>query len=246
VSGQAILHALVEGQMDPTALAELAQGQLRKKIPALQHALNGSMQAHQRFLLKQQLTLIDALDATIDECSAEIAWRLQAQEEAIQRLCTIPGVGRRSAEEILAEIGWDMTRFPSAHHLASWAGLCPGNQESAGKRKSGKTRKGSKWLRSTLTEAALAASRTRHTYLSAQYHRLAARRGGNKAKVALAHTLLIIIYHLLNEGGVYQELGPAYLDSLQRERVRHRLVHRLHALGYQVSLIPAEPTPTAN
>ena len=211
--------------------------------PALQEALRGSMHAHQCFLLRQQLTLISAFDATFADCSAEIAQRLQPQAELIERLCTIPGIGRRVAEKILAEIGWDVTRFPSAHHLASWAGLCLGKHESAGKRKSGKTRKGSKWLRSTLTEAALSAARTKNTYLSSHYHRLAARRGANKAKVAVAHTLLIIIYHLLSQGGVYQDLGAIYLDSLQQERVRQRLVQRLQALGYEVSVVPATPTP---
>jgi transposase len=240
VSGRAMLHALVDGVNDPATLADLAKGKLRKKIPALQEALTGSMQAHQRFLLTQQLTHIAALEAAIAGCDAEIAERLRPQTDLIERLSTIPGIGRRLAEDILAEIGWDMRRFASARHLASWAGICPGNYQSAGKRKSGKTRKGSKWLRSALVEAANAAARTRQTYLSTLYHRLAARRGGNKAKVALAHTLLGIIYHLLCAGGVYQDLGANYFDTLHQDRVRQRLVKRLQALGYAVNLIPTE------
>lgn len=243
LSGRAILQALATGHQAATSMANLAKGQLRRKLPAWQEALNGSMRAHQRFLLTQQLTLINAFDATMTQCSAEIVQRLQPQQEVIEWWCTIPGIGQRAAEEILAEIGWDMTRFPSAHHLASWAGWCSGNHENAGKRKSGKTRKGSKWLRSTLTEAALSAARTKNTYLSSHYHRLAARCGGNKAKVAVAHTLLIIIYHWLNQGGVYQDLGATYLDSLQQERVRQRLVQRLQALGYEVSVVPVTPKP---
>jgi transposase len=227
VWGRAMLQALADGVEEPAAIADLAKGKLRKKMSALQEALTGSMHAHQRFLLAQQLAHIDALDHTIAQCNAEIAKRLHAQADLIERLCTIPGIGRRLAEDILAELGWDMRRFPSAYHLASWAGVCPGNYQSAGKRKSGKTRKGSKWLRSALVEAANAAARTRQTYLSAHYHRLAARRGGNKAKLALAHTLLCVIYQLLKAGGVYQDLGANYFDSLHHDRVRQRLVKRL-------------------
>jgi transposase len=245
LSGRAMLQALADGLAEPATIANLAKGKMRKKIPALQEALTGSMRVHQRFLLAQQLAHIDALERAIAYCNAEIANRLQAQIELIERLCTIPGIGRRLAEDILAEIGWDMSRFPTPRHLASWAGICPGNYQSAGKRKSGKTRKGSKWLRSALVEAANAAARTRQTYLSTQYHRLAARRGGNKAKVALAHTLLIIVYQLLREGGVYQDLGANYFDSLQQDRVRQRLVKRLQALGYAVNLVPNGPATQA-
>ncbi len=186
VSGRAMLDALVNGTTDSNVLADLAQGRLRKKIPELQAALNGLIADHQRFVLGQQLAHIDSLNAMIVTCSAEIEQRFADHQELIRRLCTIPGVGQRTAETLLAEIGTDMSCFPSAKHLASWAGLCPGNHESAGKRKSGKTRKGSRWLREALVEAARAAARTRTTYLAAQYHRLAARRGGNKAAVAVA------------------------------------------------------------
>jgi len=244
-SGQAMLHALVEGIEDPAQLASLAQGKLRNKLSQLQQALAGSMQPHQRFLLAQQLAHINALDQTLAECSREIERRFQPHTEQIKRLCTIPGIGQRLAEEILAEIGLDMTRFPSARHLASWAGVCPGHNESAGKRKSGKTRKGSKWLRAALIQAANAAARKRDTYLSSQYRNLAARRGGNKAKVAVAHTMLVIIYHLLSKGGSYQDLGAAYFDVLRHDKVRQRLVKRLEALGYEVTVAPAGETPQA-
>ena len=162
--------------------------------------------------------------------------RLRPVQDAVDRLDTIPGVGRRTAEALVAEIGADLRRFPSAGHLASWAGMCPGNNESAGKRKSGKTRKGDRWLRIALIEAAHAASRTRGTYLAAQYHRLLARRGKKKAIVALGHTILTIAYHLLTRTTDYQELGALYFDERDQQRVTRRLVHRLEALGYTVQL----------
>lgn len=171
--------------------------------------------------------------------SSEIAQRLAPHEELLLRLETSPGIGRRLAEIILAEIGPDMSRFPSAAHLASWAGLCPGNHESAGKRLSGKTRKGSQWLRTALVEAAHAASRCKECYLSAQYHRLAFRRGKKRAAVALAHTLLIIIYHVLAEKKEYEELGGDYLDQLDRHEKEKRLVRQLEKLGFEVSLTSA-------
>ncbi len=245
VSGRAMLDALVNGTTDSNVLADLAQGRLRKKIPELQAALNGLIADHQRFVLGQQLAHIDSLNAMIVTCSAEIEQRFADHQELIRRLCTIPGVGQRTAETLLAEIGTDMSRFPSAKHLASWAGLCPGNHESAGKRKSGKTRKGSRWLREALVEAARAAARTRTTYLAAQYHRLAARRGGNKAAVAVAHTILVISYHLIRDGGEYEDLGATYYDEMDRERVQRRLVRRLEAMGCRVTLEPDQPAATA-
>jgi len=243
VSGRAILEALIAGRTDAQTLAELAHGRMRKKIPLLHQALTGQMGAHQRFVLAQQLAHIDALDETIAQCSAEIAERMQPFDPQLERLCTIPGVGRRIAETLVAEIGVDMTRFPTAKHLASWAGICPGNYESAGKRKSGKTRKGSRWLREALVEAARAAARTRQTYLAAQYHRLAARRGGNRAAIALAHTILVIVYRLLRDGGVYEDLGPAYFDAIDKERVQRRLIKRLEAMGCRVSVEPPITSP---
>lgn len=220
---------------------ELARGRLREKIPQLEQALSGQFAAHQQFLVAQQLAHIESLEALIERASHEIAARLEAEEEAIAVLQTIPGVGRRIAEIVVAEVGTDLTRFQSAAHLASWAGLCPGNDESAGKRRSGKTRKGSPWLRAALVEAAQAAGRTKETYLAAQYRRLTARRGAKRAAVAVAHTILVIVYHLLTKHEAYRELGVAYFDERDRQRVERRLVHRLEALGYVVALQPAAP-----
>jgi transposase len=238
-SGREILAALVAGETDGAELAQLAQGRLREKIPQLERALVGSIGPHQRFLVAEQVAHVGFLDESIARVSAEIAERVHPDEDAITRLDTIPGVGRSVAEVLVAEIGCDLTRFPSAKHLASWAGLCPGNHESAGKRHSGKTRKGSPWLRACLVQAAHAAARTKGTYLAAQYRRLAARRGRAKAAVAVAHSILIIAYHVLREGTVYCDLGGNYFDERDRQGVERRLVHRLEGLGYTVSLAPA-------
>jgi len=239
LSSRQMLAALVGGETDAAVLAQLAQGRLRDKLPALERALRGPVGPHQRFLLAQQLAHIDVLDAAIEEVSVQIAERLRPFEEELQRLVAIPGVGRRTAEVLVAEIGVDMSRFPTSAHLASWAGMCPGNDESAGKRRSGKTRKGSPWLRSTLIEAARAAGRSKHTYLSAQYHRLAARRGTKRAAVAVGHTIMVIAYHLLNGEDVYRDLGATYFDERDRHAVERRLVARLEGLGYKVLLDPA-------
>jgi transposase len=238
VSGRHILEALVTGTMDPPAMAELAKGLLRKKIPQLEQALAGAMDAHQRFLIRRHLEQIDGIDAAIAEVSVEIAERVRPLEPMIVRLDTIPGIGRYVAEALIAEIGIDMSRFPSAQHLASWAGMCPGIHESAGKRQSGKTRKGSPWLRALLIQAAHAAARKRDTYLAAQYRRLAARRGKNRAAVAVGHTILIIMYQLLTHETEYQDLGVQYFDERDRAAVERRLVRRLEQLGYAVSLEP--------
>jgi transposase len=238
-SGREILAALLAGETNGVELAQLAQGRLREKIPQLERALAGCIGAHQRFLVAEQLAHVDFLDVAIARVSAEIAERVRPDEDAITRLDTIPGVGRSVAEALLAEIGSDLTRFPNAKHLASWAGLCPGNNESAGRRHNGKTRKGSPWLRACLVQAAHAAARTKGTYLAAQYRRLAARRGRAKAAVAVAHSILIIAYHVLTQGTDYRDLGGNYFDERDRQGVERRLVHRLEALGYQVSLHPA-------
>lgn len=242
-SAQDMLHALLGGLTDATALAQLARGNMRSKREVLAQALQGRITEHHRFLLGQQLAHIEALDHDIDRLSAEIAERFRPFERILQRLSTIPGIQRRLAEVILAEIGTDMSRFPSARHLASWAGICPGNNESAGKRLSGRTRKGSPWLRTALVEAAQAASRCKDCYLSAQFHRLTIRRGGKKAIVAVAHTLLIIVYHVLAEDTDYQELGGNYFDERDRQAVQKQLVRRLEQLGYDVTLAPASPAP---
>jgi transposase len=206
----------------------------------------GRMEAHQRFLLTEQLCHIDALDDDgIARVSTEIAERMRPFADALERLDTIPGIGLRMAEILVAEIGTDMRRFPSAAHLASWAGMCPGNQESAGKRKTGRTRKGNVWLRAALVEAAHSLGRGRGTYLAAQYRRLTARRGKKKAAVALGHSILIIVYHLLSRGEVYHDLGVQYFDEGRRERLEHGLVRRLQDLGYKVSLEPSQPNTSA-
>jgi transposase len=239
-SGRAMIAAIVDGETDPTAMAELAQGRLRSKRPSLEAALQGRVRDHQRFILRVMLDHLGELEARIAELSAEIDARMHPFEPQITALATIPGIGRRTAQTVLAEIGPDMRRFPSAGHLASWAGLCPGNDESAGKRRSGRTRKGSPWLRAALVEASLGACRTK-SYLGARFHRIAARRGGKRAAVATAHALLVIAYHILGDGTTYHDLGPNYFDERDRERVRRRLTRRLEALGYEVSITGALP-----
>ena len=215
-----------------------AKGKMRDKIPQLEKALHGHFGVHQRFIVAQQLTHIDFLDESIERVSQEIEERLRPFDHVIAQLDAITGIGRRAAEIILAEIGTDMNQFPSAAHLASWAGLCPGNNESAGKRKSGRTRKANPYLRSILVEAAQAAGHSKNTYLGAQYHRLAARRGAKKAAVAVAHSIIVIIYHMLTDGTIYQDLGPAYFDLRDRQALQRRLVRRLEALGNKVTLEP--------
>jgi transposase len=236
-----MLSALLAGEVDPAVLAELARGRMRSKRDLLAQALQGQLKSHHRFLIAEQLTDIDALDEAIERMSTEIAERLRPDEHQIQRLSTIPGVKRRLAEVILAEIGPDMSRFPSARHLASWAGMCPGNHESGGKRLSGKTRKGSPWLRCALVEAAHAAIHAKDSYLSAKSQRLVVRRGGKKAPIAVGHTLLVMIYHLLSEDKDDEELGGNSFDEWDRQAVQKRLVRREDALGYQVKLEPTSP-----
>jgi transposase len=239
VSGRRMLQALIAGATDAAAVAELAQGKLRNKRPALAAALQGQMGSHQRFLLAQQLAHIEQLEAAITAVSAEIETRLRPCADELERLQTIPGVGLRTAQVLLAEIGPDVSRFPSAGHLASWAGMCPGNDESAGKRRSGKTRKGNPWLRAALIEAAHAAARSKGTYLAAQYRRLAARRGAKKSAVAVGHSILISVFHLLRDAEPYHDLGGHYFDERDRQAVERRLVRRLEALGHKVTLEPA-------
>ncbi len=236
VSGRAMLEAMVGGDADAEAIASLARGRMREKHDSLVEALEGRVGPHQRFLLGALLRHLDAIDALVAEVSAEVASRLAGLEAELARLQTIPGVGRRTAETILSEVGSDMGRFPSPGHLASWAGLCLGNHESAGKSRSGRARKGSPWLRSMLVEAAKAAGRS-PTYLGALHQRLAARRGAKRATFAVAHNIIVIAYHVLARGVEFQDLGAAYLDERDRERTRHRLTRRLEALGYQVSIV---------
>ncbi len=237
-SGRDMLAALVAGRSDAAALAQLARGKLREKLPQLEKALRGQFAAHQRFLVAQQLAHIDGVDEIIERVSAEIAERVQPFKEAIDQVDTVTGIGRRTAEVLVAEVGTDLARFRTAGHLASWAGLCPGNNESAGKHHGGKTRKGSPWLRAALVEAAKAAGRSKKTYLGAQYRRIAARRGAKRAAVAVAHSILVIVYHILTKHEPYHDLGVTYFDERDRQAVERRLVKRLQALGYDVSLRP--------
>ncbi len=235
-SGRAMLEALIHGETDPAVIAELARGRLRSKRAALQGAVQGLIGPHQMMLLDLQLEHLVALEAMIDRPTQATAERMHADEPALRVVDTIPGVGRRIAEDILAEIGTDMTRFPSEAHLASWAGVCPGNDESAGKRQSGRARHGNPYVRTALVEAAHAAARTKDTYLGALYHRLAARRGKKRAALAAGHAILVSMYHMLKTGTVYQDLGPTHFDRLHQAAIARRAVRRLEALGYKVSL----------
>jgi len=243
-SGRDILAALISGEADATAMADLARGKLRRKQEALEQALRGRMSDHHRMLIALHLEHVDLLDEQIDRLSAEIAVRLRPYEAALVRLETIPGVGRRTAEILAAEMGLDMSRFPTAGHLASWAGMCPGVHESAGKRKSGKRREGNKALRRALTEAAHAAARTKkkdRTYLRGQYRRLVVRCGKRKAAVAVGHTILRIAHYLLSHETTYQEQELVYLDERRRARTQQRALDQLKALGYEVTLAPKAP-----
>jgi transposase len=243
VSGRAMLDALISGTTDPEILAELARGRLRSKIPALREALEGRFSAHHGLMVGRMLAHIDYLDESIAELSMEIERMIAPFSEEVKLLDTIPGVDRRTAEVLIAEIGADMSQFPTHRHLASWAGMCPGNDESAGKRRSGKTRKGSKWLRSALIEAAYAAARSRGTYLGAHYARLKGRRGPKKAAVAVGHSILVICYHILQRGEPYQELGEDYFNRRRSEEAyRKRLVRQLERLGHRV-VLEALPQP---
>jgi transposase len=235
-SGRAILEALVAGTTDPGTLAELAQGRLRKKRAALEQALRGRMKAHHRLLVGMHLEHIDFLDESIDRLDAAIAERLRPFEEQLARLDTIPGVGRRTAEVLAAEIGLEMGQFPSADHLASWAGMAPGNNQSGGKRKNAPTRKGSTFLRRALIEAAHAAARKKGSYFAARYRNLAVRRGKPKAAVAIGHAILVSAYHMLVRQEDYHEIDPLHYDERRRARLEKRAVEQLRAIGYDVTL----------
>ena len=234
-SGRAMLEAMAKGTEDPEVLADMAKGRLRNKRTALEEALRGLVGPHQRMMLKSQLRHLDFLDHEIEQVSQEVSERMAPLEDEIERLDEIPGIGRRVAEEVLAEIGTDMSRFPTANHLASWAGLCPGNNESAGKRKSGRSRHGNKWVHSTLVEAAWSASRAKDTYLSAQYRRIATRRGHKRA-VAVANTMIVDIYHMLRKGTRYSDLGVNYFVDRGKHFHLDRAVRQIEGLGYKVTL----------
>lgn len=268
-SARAMLEAIVDGQSDVAALAELAQGRMRAKREALEQALKGRVREHHRFMLARHLEHIDFLDEQIASFDAQIAALIEDEEpsstppaepseqepvsepasnegqttslswaEAVEIWDAIPGIGRRVAEQLVAEVGVDMAQFRSAGHLASWAKLCPGNHESAGKRKTASVGKGNNWLRSALVQAAHAAVRVKDSYLAAFYSRLVGRRGKKKAIVAVAHKLLVLAYTLIRKGERYQEPGATYLDERQQDRLLHRLRTRIERLGYVVSLEP--------
>lgn len=236
VSGRQMLDALCAGNANPEVMAELAKGRMRTKRDLLAKALEGRVKVHHRFILTELLCQIDSLDETIGRFDEEIAQLSTPFDEAVALLDTIPGVGRETAQVIISEIGVDMSRFPSAGHLAAWAGVAPGNRESGGKRYSGKTRQGNQSLRKGLVQAAHAAAHTRNTFLAAQYHRLAPRRGKKRAIMAVAHSMLVIVYHLLTKHEPYQELGAGYYDQRNVTAITQRLTKRLQKLGYQVTL----------
>jgi transposase len=238
-SGRAMLGALIAGEQDPAILAELARGRMRSKRPELQLALDGRLVGRHRTLLQHLLAHIDFLDQSIAELEAEIEQCLAPFEPAVALAQTLPGIAETAATAIIAELGTDMTRFASDKHLASWAGVCPGNKQSGGKRLSGKTTHGNPYLRAVLGEVAWAISHTKDNYLSAQFHRIARRRGKQKAVVAVSHSVLVILYHMLREGRPYRDLGPDYFEKLEATQIERYHVRRLEQLGYTVTLIPA-------
>jgi transposase len=238
-SGRAMLEAIVQGEQDSQRLAEMSRGLLRNKIPELREALQGRVTAHHRFLLRELLDHLYFVQSKMQRIEQEVAERLGPFQSEVARLCTIPGVDRVTAWGLLAEIGMSMKQFPDAQHLASWAGLCPGSHESAGKRKSGKIRKGNLWLRRCLCQGAWAVSTKKNNYLSALYRRLAVRRGSKRATIAVAHKLLVIAYYILRDGTCYNDLGADYFDRLNPEGLRRRLTRRLEGLGFKVTLEPS-------
>ena len=235
-SGRAMLRALVDGTTDPAVLADLARGALRKKLPELRRALHGRFRPHHAFLIEQIFAKIDFLDGTLDRLAAEIDRRLGPFEPLLTALDTIPGVDRIGAISMVAETGGDMSRFPSAGHLCSWGAMCPGQNESAGKRRSGKTRTGNRYLRRTLLQAALAATRKNGSALQARYHRVKRHRGHKKAAVAVGHQILEIAYYIMRDGVSYDELGADYFDRRHAERAVRRHVRQLEALGFHVTI----------
>ena len=236
VSGRAILAQLLAGEEDAEKLAELSRGRLRSKLPAMQLALEGRMTEHHRWRLRVLQEQLVFLEAQIAKLEAKMQDQVSDYREARDLCTTIPGVEEVAAANLIAELGVNMEQFPSAQHLASWAGICPGNNESAGKRLSGKPRKGSAWLRRSLCQAAWAASHTKETYLAARFRRLAARTGKKRAIVAVAHTILVSLYYMLKNQQPYHELGADFLDRRNAENVKRYLVKRLERLGLQVTV----------
>jgi transposase len=238
-SGRAMLDGLVAGDHDPQALAELARGRLRAKLPTLRQALAGQLQPHHRLLLRQMLAHLDFLEASLAEVQAEIERHRVPFEEAVALAQTLPGVGAVAAAGLIAELGTDMRVFPSHKHLASWAGVCPGNKQSGGKQFQARTRPARPRLKALLCEVAQSIARTSGNYLAALYHRIARRRGKGRATLAVAHAVLVALYHMLRDHVPYSDLGADYFDRLDTERLQRRYVQRLEQLGYTVTLNPA-------
>ena len=242
-SARAMLAQLIEGKTDAAAMAELAKGKLRKKQALLEKALTGRVNDHHRFMLSQLLSQIDGLDESIEALDARIAERIHPFEAQIQRWDQLPGINVRLAQNIIAEVGGTLKQFQDADHLSSWAGMCPGNNESAGKRKSGKTRKGSKWLRRALTEAAHGAARTKDKYFQSMFRRIAAKRGKKRAAIAVGHSLLVTGYHMITRQTDYADLGANHYVERDREGAKRRAVKKLQQLGFEVQLAPVSATP---
>lgn len=242
LSGRKMVEAMIAGEADPAKLARLADPRLKASQETLREALRGRVTRHHRFLLRLHLQQIDALDDAIVKIDREVEAGIAPFRSAIEQVSTIPGVKSLSARMIISEIGSDMTRFASAAHLISWACICPRNDESAGKRRSSRIRKGSPWLKTTLVQCAWAAARTKGSYLQAQFHRIRARRGAKKAIVAVAASILTAIYHMLKDGTMYQDLGPNHFQHRDKERQKRRLLQRLADLGFAMELLPQTAT----
>jgi transposase len=242
VSGTEMIKAIIEGESAPEEIADLARKRLRSKIPELIQALRGHVTDHHRFMMMESFEHLNYLLERIHDIEQRIEEMLEPYSEIYELLMTIPGVNKHTAASIIAEIGVDMSVFPNAQHLASWAGVCPGNNESAGKRMSGRTRKGDSWLRVTLTEAAWAASKTKDNYLSEKYRRLVHRRGQKRSIMAIAHKILVIAYNVIENKEPYKDLGPDYLERLHKENSKRNAVNRLKALGYEVNLTKTKAT----
>ena len=238
VSGRKMLKALIAGEKDPAKLARLADHRIKASQETLRETLRGRVTKQHRFLLRLHLDQVDALDAAVAKLDREVEASIAPFRTAVEQVSTVPGIKSLAAQTILSEIGIDMSRFPSSGHLISWACICPRNDESAGKRRSTRIRKGSPWLKTTLVQCAWAATRVKDSYLNAQFHRIRARRGPKKAILAVAASILTAIYHMLKDGTFYQELGPNHIDPRAKERQKNRLIKRLAYLGYAVELAP--------